>query len=1271
MRMNETQRPRQKLIRSSNDLRALLLKYSRQGRAEEIRALINEYGEDVRQCVNTKDQSKLSPLHYAARNGQLECVRLLVELAGADINVKNDEKTTPLHFAARYRRATDKPVSEFLGSTPSHRPNSSNHHTGFYPKRDRSIPLYLDNVLLEDVVSDVWEPTDVPSEQLLINRMASSPVRARPPTSICDPVVHYLVVHGAELNGQDANGWTALHYAAIRGNEVATRQLVQEPGIDIELEDHDLMRPIHMASLHKEVEITRQLLMVNADPLAMTQSGCTPLHFACATGDLELVQLILDAIMIRFKSTSSPFNITNRDGESPLHWAVANGYAEVARFCIEHGADANLTPKSEETCLHMAARVGSVSTTKLLLSFGVHIDAEDLLLQTALHKAAERNNSEVMKLLLQNGSDLENQDHDAYTPLLLAAARGQLEVTQLLIDAGANIAAQEKMAKGLIYLCAEADEVEVLRLILQHPKAKQLIDVPNIYDDTPLHVAAKNGHLDIVKLLLENGANVSSKNEKERTAFHNAAKYGRLNIARHLLEHAPSLVSERDEDGSSAIHLAAASGHVDLLELLLDAGAAVDCRNCMQWTPLDCAAASGHRACVELLLENNSPIDPVDVNHTTPLYLACKHGHEDVVQLLLEWGADPGIRKLIDETMPDCGPNALDIAIANGNKSCAYALLQSSMWKNALRNQTIGPDGIIQTPMRKLITHMPDLAEYVMDRCIANETGRNVELHNFEFLEDTYAHWCKQAILREHDLGLGTSPVDFVSEKLIQARNLSFPVQNGTSPMKLKNRASLDDIIPIEQNRPYTKDSSVLKTNHPLMLMVKYNRPRLLEHRLVRSLMNQKWTRTSLVYHANLLIYLLYLIFYSVYMLNTQSLNALVYTDSLNTSHLSPQQVCRRLVAQGSLATTTRTLLTAKYAVLFFALFNLGKELFQLLFNGYRYLTLENLMECCIFTLAILTVVDADDCMRRMGLKQSWQWQCGAVGIFLAWLNLLLFLRRIPTLGIFVLMFTVVMRTFTKFFIVFFLFIFAFAFGFHILLFNHVPFNSLGNSFLKTTVMMLGELEFDATFNEQFSSTERSDVIFFGSITYALFVTFLIVMTIVIMNLLVGLAVDDIKGVQNQAAVRRLAMQIQLMLDIESVLPHWLRKRFNPTSVTLVHGKHIHCTSLPLSRLLSCIGQCLTDELGELQGAVSEQEESRTINTLLETFNDRITQLQSNQDTILVILNRLTNAMEREKVEEPLIAASSQPLNESIRMPRTRRRVTSPRQRSNSIERLR
>ncbi|CAH8499999.1 unnamed protein product [Dicrocoelium dendriticum] len=159
-----------------------------------------------------------------------------------------------------------------------------------------------------------------------------------------------------------------------------------------------------------------------------------------------------------------------------------------------------------------------------------------------------------------------------------------------------------------------------------------------------------------------------------------------------------------------------------------------------------------------------------------------------------------------------------------------------------------------------------------------------------------------------------------------------------------------------------------------------------------------------------------------------------------------------------------------------------------------------------------------------------------AMGIFLAWLNLLLFLRLVPVVGIFVLMFTVVLKSFLKFSVVFFLFIVAFTFGFHTLLVNHIAFSEVGMSLLKTFVMMLGEFEYQSTFIEGDQVGQSDPVILFSFVTYIMFPTFLIVMTILIMNLLIGLAVDDIKSVQNEATLNRRVMQIKLILDIESVL---------------------------------------------------------------------------------------------------------------------------------------
>ncbi len=82
------------------------------------------------------------------------------------------------------------------------------------------------------------------------------------------------------------------------------------------------------------------------------------------------------------------------------------------------------------------------------------------------------------------------------------------------------------------------------------------------------------------------------------------------------------------------------------------------------------------------------------------------------------------------------------------------------------------------------------------------------------------------------------------------------------------------------------------------------------------------------------------------------------------------------------------------------------------------------------------------------------------------------------------------------------------------------PFSEIGFAFLKSAVMMIGEFEFDTIFYET--------PLPFPVSTIFLFVIFLVIMAIIIMNLLVGLAVDDIKAVQDQAVLKRLAMQVRL-----------------------------------------------------------------------------------------------------------------------------------------------
>ena len=85
--------------------------------------------------------------------------------------------------------------------------------------------------------------------------------------------------------------------------------------------------------------------------------------------------------------------------------------------------------------------------------------------------------------------------------------------------------------------------------------------------------------------------------------------------------------------------------------------------------------------------------------------------------------------------------------------------------------------------------------------------------------------------------------------------------------------------------------------------------------------------------------------------------------------------------------------------------------------------------------------------------------------------------------------------------------------------------------------MMVGEMEFMDLF------LHEKEGVPYESFSLSLFFVFVIVMTIIVMNLLVGLAVDDIKAVQDTANLKRLAMLVTLSLDVEMLLPEFIRRK--------------------------------------------------------------------------------------------------------------------------------
>ncbi|MGL9757811.1 MAG: ankyrin repeat domain-containing protein [Wolbachia sp.] len=163
---------------------------------------------------------------------------------------------------------------------------------------------------------------------------------------------------------------------------------------------------------------------------------------------------------------------------------------------------------------------------------------------------------------------------------------------------------------------------------------------------TLLTIAAEYGHVDIVKVLLEKGANVNEKDFHGCTALHFAAKYGHVDIVEVLLKEGAK-VDSVDQCKRTPLHNAAENGYANIVNALIKAGANVNEKDFHGCTALHVAARSGHEKTVKVLLQAEEDVNAVDRYGRTPLDRAEGYAKEygedyaeskNVVKALLEAG---------------------------------------------------------------------------------------------------------------------------------------------------------------------------------------------------------------------------------------------------------------------------------------------------------------------------------------------------------------------------------------------------------------------------------------------------------------------------------------------------------------------------------------------------------------------------------------------------------------------------------------------------------
>ncbi|MBW5397182.1 ankyrin repeat domain-containing protein [Brachyspira pilosicoli] len=261
-------------------------------------------------------------------------------------------------------------------------------------------------------------------------------------------------------------------------------------------------------------------------------ANSTPLMIASSYNHYNIAKALID--------NGALVNLRAGDGFNALMEAVRTGNIEIAKLLIEHNSDINIKNKDGKNMIMIACEKGNEEMFNILIENNADINEKSSWGASALIYASENGNLNIMQYLIDNGIDVNGKaDDNGDTPLLWAVTgQNPYEASKLLIENGADVNATNNSGVAPATILA-ASIPKVVKLLKDNGAD---LDTKFLDYYPPIAIAAGAGNLEIVKALVENGADVNYyPNDINYTAIFHAIDQHNYEVAEYLFKNGVDL----------------------------------------------------------------------------------------------------------------------------------------------------------------------------------------------------------------------------------------------------------------------------------------------------------------------------------------------------------------------------------------------------------------------------------------------------------------------------------------------------------------------------------------------------------------------------------------------------------------------------------------------------------------------------------------------------------------------------------------------------------